>query len=57
MNFNKKEFNKTERGPVPEQDIEDVIRQILTAPVSDRKSENREPTREELNKKWKLIKK
>ncbi len=53
--FNKKEFDKAEREPVSEEELDEAMRQIFTAPVSDTKSENREPTREELNQKWKLI--
>ena len=53
--MNKKEFDKTEREPVSEQKLDTAMHQIFTAPVSDSKSENREPTREELNQKWKLI--
>ena len=55
--FNKKEFGKTEREPVFEQELDEAMHQIFTAPVSDTKSENREPTREELNQKWKLVRK
>ncbi len=55
--FNKKEFDKTEREPASEQDLDDSMQQILVAPVSDSKSENREPTRKELNEKWKLVRK
>ncbi len=55
--FNKKEFNKTEREPVSEQELDAVMRQVFTASMSDTKSENREPTREELNQNWKLVRK
>lgn len=55
--FNKKEFEKTGREPVSEEELDTAIRQIFTAPVSDSKSENREPTRKELNQKWKLVRK
>ena len=50
--FNKKEFNKTEREPVSEQELDAAMCQIFTMPVSDTKSENRKSTREELNQKW-----
>ena len=53
--MNKKEFDKTEQEPVYKKEFNEVMRQILTAPVSKTKSENREPTREELNRKWKLV--
>ena len=55
--MNKKEFAKTERDPVSEQELDEVMRQALTAPVSASKSKNREPTREELNQKFKLVRK
>lgn len=51
------EFYKTERDPVTELDLDTVMRQVLGAPMPDTKSENREPTREELNQKWKLVRK
>ena len=55
--FNKHHFDKTEREPVSEKDLDAAMRQIFSAPVSEGKSENREPTVEELNQKWKLVKK
>ena len=46
---------ETERDPVTLQDLEDAVGQVLLAPAEDRpKSENREPTREELNQQWRL---
>ena len=57
LKLNKKEFDKTERERVSEQELDAAMRQLFTAPVSDSKSENREPTQEELNQKWKLVKK
>ena len=53
--MNRKEFDKTVRDPVSARDFDKVLRQVLTAPVGKSKSENREPTREELNQKWKLV--
>ena len=50
-----KEFKKTKRNPVSARDLDKAMRQIFTAPVGKAKSENREPTREELNQKWKLV--
>ena len=55
--MNKKEFDKAGRESVTQKELGDVMRQIFTAPVSDAKSENREPTREKLNRKWKLARK
>lgn len=52
---NVKEFEKTERGEVSMDDFEDAFRQVLSHPDKPKKkSENREPTKEELNRKWKL---
>ena len=55
--MNRKEFDKIERDPVTHEELDEVMRQVLTAPMPDTKSENREPTREELNQKWKLVRK
>lgn len=55
--MNEKEFEKTEREPVTFADFTEAVKQILLAPVGKAKSENREPTREELEQKWKLVKK
>ena len=55
--MNKKEFEKIDRKPVTLDEFTSFVRQILSTPVSARKSENREPTREELNRKWKLVRK
>ena len=44
-----------ERDPVTLQDLEDAVSQVLLAPAAGLpKSENREPTRDELNQRWKL---
>jgi len=52
---NIKEFEKTEREDISMDDLEGAFRQILShAGKPETKSENREPTREELNRKWKL---
>ena len=55
--FNKNEFDRIERETITKKEFDDTMRQILTAPVSDSKSENREPTMEELNQKYKLVRK
>ena len=46
---------EVERNPVTVQDLEDAVSEVLLTPVEDRpKSENRTPTREELDRRWKL---
>jgi len=53
--INIKEFEKTEREDISMDDFEAAFSQILSHPANpEKKSENREPTREDLNKKWKL---
>ena len=53
--INIKEFEKTECGEVSMSDFEGAFRHVLSHPDKPKtKSENREPTREELNRKWKL---
>lgn len=50
-----KAFHETERDPVALPDVEAVMRQVMKHPARPAaKSENREPTNEELNRKWKL---
>ena len=50
--INIKEFEKTEREVVSMNDLEGAFRQIVPHPDKPKtKSENREPTREELNSK------
>ena len=53
--MNRDQFDKTGRRDVSEQELDEVMRQVFTALMSDTKSENREPTREELNQNWKLV--
>jgi len=53
--INIKEFEKTDREDISIADFEAAFSQILSHPAKpEKKSENREPTRKELNKKWKL---
>ena len=50
-----KAFRETERDPATLSDVEAVMRQVMKHPARPAaKSENREPTNEELNRKWKL---
>lgn len=49
--------SEVERDPVTLEDLEDAVSEVLLAPADDRpKSENREPTKEELNQRWKMSK-
>lgn len=52
--MNKQHFNKIKRRPVSEDDLKDALEQVLLAPRGKVRSENREPTKEELEKKWRL---
>jgi len=53
--MNRREIDAVERDPVTREDLEDALAQVLTAPMEDRpRSENREPTREELNRRVRL---
>jgi len=53
--INVKEFEKMERKVLSMNDFEVAFSQIMSHTAKpEKKSENCEPTREELNKKWKL---
>ena len=53
--MNRDKIKKVERDPVTLGDFEDALKSVLLSPVPDRpRSENREPTREERNQRWKL---
>ena len=43
-----------ERAPVARKDFEEALKGVLAAPRTSARSENREPTREELDRRWKL---
>ncbi len=48
-------FAKTALDPATLPDVEDAMRQIMAHPAKPKsKSENREPTVDELNQRWKL---
>lgn len=48
-------FAETDRDPATEEDMEAVMRQIMDHPAKpETGSENREPTKDELNQRWKL---
>ena len=53
--MNRAEIESVERDDVSREDLEDALKQVLTSAVDDRpRSENREPTREELNRRVRL---
>ena len=55
MTINRKQFDKTERRPVSKATFLDAVRQVLTSDQPEpRKTENREPTNEELKRRWRL---
>ena len=53
--MNLREIDAIERDDVTREDLEDALKQVLLAPLESRpRSENREPTREELNRRVRL---
>ena len=53
--MNRREMGAVERDDVTREDLEDALKQVLLAPLESRpRSENREPTREELNRRVRL---
>ena len=53
--MNRDEHDKTERRETSKRDLEDALKQVLIAPAENRpRSENREPTKEELTKRYRL---
>ena len=53
--MNRREIDAVERDEVTREDLEDALKQVLLAPLESRpRSENREPTREELNRRVRL---
>lgn len=53
--MNRREIDAVERDEVSREDLEDALRQVLLAPMASRpRSENREPAREELNRRYRL---
>lgn len=48
-------FDETERDPVTWDKLESAMRQMISHPAKpETRSENREPTREELRRRWKF---
>ena len=53
--MNRKEIDAVQRDEVTREDLEDALKQVLLATAESRpRSENREPTREELNRRVRL---
>ena len=53
--MNRREIDAVERDEVTREDLEDALKQVLLAPLESRpRSENREPTRKELNRRVRL---
>lgn len=53
--MNRDEIDKVERDPVTRKNFTDALRQILTTDEPKRpRSENRDPTKAELEQRWKL---
>ena len=53
--MNRQEIDAVERDEVTERDLKDALRQMLLVPMKSRpRSENREPTREELSRRYRL---
>ena len=49
-------FNQVERDPVTRSDVETALQQVLAHPArAEVKSENREPTVDEIGQRWKLV--
>ena len=55
--MNRNQFDKTQRREVPEDDFEAALKAVFLAPQSATKRENREPTKAEIEKKWRLDRK
>ena len=53
--MNRREIDAAKRDDVTREDLEDALAQVLLAPMESRpRSENREPSREELNRRYRL---
>ena len=52
--MNRNQFDKTERRDVSDKDLKDALKNVLLAPRGKVRSENREPTKEELVERYRL---
>lgn len=55
--MNRKEIDKVERREVSRKDFEDALKDVLLAPRGKTRSENREPTKAELERRYRLDRK
>ena len=53
--MNRREIDAVDRDNVTREALEDALKQVLLSPAESRpRSENREPTRKELNRRYRL---
>ena len=52
--MNRDEFDKAERDEVTEQDFKDAFKMLLSDAPDRPRSENRQPTKAERHKRWRL---
>lgn len=53
--INRDAFAETERDPVSRSEVESAVRQVLGHPAKpEKRSENREPSKAEINQRWKM---
>lgn len=52
--MNQNQFDKTCRRYVTEDNFEAALRAVFLAPKGSVKSENREPTKDEIDQRWRL---
>ena len=52
--MNRDEFAKTDRREVSDEDVKDALKGVLLAPRGKARSENRQPSKEELAKRYRL---
>ena len=58
MTIDRKRFEETERREVTDEDLKAALAQILASDAPKRpRSENREPTKDELEQRWRLDRK
>ena len=55
--MNRKEIDKVEREEVAYEDFMDALKDVLLAPRGEARFENREPTKAELEERWKMERK
>ena len=52
--MNRNQFDKTDRRDVSDKDLKDALKGVLLAPRGKARSENRQPTKEELAERYSL---